>query len=82
MLNLFEGFTEAELLAIRAQAKADITAGRVITSWSSGNTSTGKQFAMSPAETLRYVRTALKVLDPTTYGALVTRALCDFNSLR
>ena len=78
MENLLEGFSEAELLAIRAQAKADITAGRVITSWSSGNTSTSKQISLSPVEMLRHVRTALKILNPDDYGALVTKAVCTF----
>lgn len=78
--NLLEGFTEAELLAIRTQAKADLTAGRVLTSWSSGNTTTGKAFAATPLELLRLVRVALSALDPETYGARPTRARCNFNS--
>jgi len=48
--------------------------------WSSGNTATGKQFAMPVKEVLEECRYALRKIDPDTYGAHVTRAVCTFNS--
>jgi hypothetical protein len=87
MRGTFIGFTEAEILAIRDQAKADITAGRVITSYTApSGISVGKQHLasagpdMSPSEILLECRYALQKLDPVTYGRdlTVTRTKARF----
>lgn len=63
------GFTVAEVLAIQAQAKKDVLAGRVITSYGDQGKSVQKQFAMPPREMLAECAYALKHLDPDTYGS-------------
>jgi len=78
--GIFADFTEAEVLAIRAQAKTLVTEGKTIMSWGSGNTTTGKQFVMPVKEVLEECRYALRKIDPAQYGALVTKARCNFNS--
>lgn len=78
--GIFSDFTEAEVLAIRTQAKTLVTEGKTIMNWSSGNTTVGKSFPMSVREALEECRYALRKIDPDTYGALVTRATCNFNS--
>ena len=77
--GIFADFTEAEVLAIRSQAKTMITEGKTILSWSSGNTSTSKSFVMPVREVLEECRYALRKINPTDYGALVTRAYCNFD---
>jgi hypothetical protein len=77
VLGIFVGLTEAEILAIRTQAKADMTAGRVVTSYTapSGISVAKRTVAdnMSPADILRECRFALQKINPTTYGSdLVT----------
>lgn len=68
-LGIFIGLPESDLLAIRAQAVADITSGRVITSYSTGDgSSVSKSFAMPPKEVLAEVRMALQTLNPDEYG--------------
>lgn len=62
------GFTVDEVLAIQAQAKKDVLAGRVITSYGDQGKSVQKQFAMPPGQILIECAYALKSLDPTTYG--------------
>lgn len=78
--GVFAQFTEAEVLAIRSQAKTMITEGKTIMSWSSGNTSTSKSFVMPVREVLEECRYALRKINPTDYGALVTRARCNFDN--
>ena len=78
--GIFSEFSEAEVLAIRAQAKAMITEGKTLLSWSSGNTSTSKSFVMPVKEVLEECRYALRKINPTDYGALVTRARCNFDN--
>ena len=78
--GLFVDFSEAEVLAIRSQAKTMLTAGKTILSWSSGNTSTSKSFVMPVREVLEECRYALRKINPTDYGALVTRARCNFDN--
>ena len=78
--GLFVDFSEAEVLAIRSQAKTMLTEGKTILSWSSGNTSTSKSFVMPVREVLEECRYALRKLNPTDYGALVTRARCNFDN--
>jgi uncharacterized SAM-dependent methyltransferase len=78
--GIFCDFTEAEVLAIRSAAKTLVTEGKTLMSWGSGNTTTGKQFVMPVKEVLEECRYALRKIDPDTYGALVMRATCNFNS--
>jgi hypothetical protein len=82
MQGIFVGLTEAEILAIRAQAKTDITAGRVVTSYTApSGISVGKQpLTMSPGDVLLECRYALQKLDPDTYGkdVVTTRTRARF----
>jgi len=78
--GIFADFTAAQVLEIRTQARALVTEGKTLMTWSSGNTATGKQFAMPVKEVLEECRYALRKIDPDTYGAHVTRAVCNFNS--
>ena len=78
--GILADFTEAEVLAIRSQAKTMLTEGKTIMSWSSGNTSTSKSFVMPVREVLEECRYALRKINPTDYGALVTRARCNFDN--
>lgn len=64
---------------IRDQALANMTAGTVLISWSVGETSSGKQAAMSPADILDECRYALKRLAPDRYGAPITKTAADFS---
>jgi hypothetical protein len=61
------GFTVAEVLAIQARAKADLLAGKVLTSYSEGGVSASKQIVMSPEKVLEECKMALQFLDPVTY---------------
>ncbi|NDE05401.1 MAG: hypothetical protein EB003_12285, partial [Flavobacteriia bacterium] len=63
--GLFVDFSEAEVLAIRSQAKTMLTEGKTILSWSSGNTSTSKSFVMPVREVLEECRYALRKINPT-----------------
>ena len=78
--GIFSDWSEAEVLAIRSQARAMLTEGKTIMSWSSGNTSTSKTFVMPVKEVLEECRYALRKIAPETYGALVTRARCNFDN--
>ena len=62
------GFSVAEVLEIQAQAKKDVKAGRVITSYTSGGTSAGKAQTLPTDRVLEECKYALQVLDPDTYG--------------
>lgn len=66
--GLFIGLTEAQLLAIRDKAVADITAGRVVTSYSDSGSSVSKSYALPAKEMLQEALWALSRLDPGTYG--------------
>lgn len=66
--GLFIGLTETQLLAIRDKAVADITAGRVITSYSDSGSSVSKSYALPAKEMLAEALWALSRLDPGTYG--------------
>lgn len=77
--NPFRGLTTAELLAIKAQALADITAGKVTVSSGAGGKSFGKQVSMSADDRLRYAIDELRRLDPTTYGVKTTQAIARYS---
>lgn len=63
------GFNKQDVLAIQAQAKKDITAGREITSYSDQGKSVGKTRNMPVGQILAECAYALKAIDPTTYGS-------------
>lgn len=79
-LGVFVGLTEAQILAIRDQARADITAGKITTSYTvpGGAMSVSKQHiastfhGMGPSDILNECRYALQKLDPDTYGSDLT----------
>ena len=62
------GFTLDEVLAIQAQAKKDVLAGRDITSYGDGGKNVGKTRNLPVGQILAECAEALKALDPTTYG--------------
>ena len=62
------GFTKAEVLAIQVRAKADVLAGREITSYGDGGKNVGKTRVMEVGQILAECDYALKKLDPSTYG--------------
>ena len=66
--GLFVGLTETQLIAIRDKAVADITAGRVVTSYSDSGSSVSKTYALPAKEMLMEAQHALSLLDPGTYG--------------
>lgn len=66
--GIFIGLTEDELLAIKAQALADITSGKVLTSYSDSGSSASKAVTMPAKERLSEAMFALSRLDPETYG--------------
>lgn len=75
MQGVFVGLTEAQILEIRDQARADIKAGRVVTSYTTpSGISVGKQHlastfkGVSPQDVLLECRYALQQLDGDTYG--------------
>lgn len=67
------GFTEAELLDLRTQAKADLISSgpESITSWSDNGTTVSKRPEMTVAEWLEEINYSLTLTDPETYGANV-----------
>lgn len=77
--NPFRGLSKAELLAIKTQALADITAGKVTVSSGAGGKSFGKQISMNASERLGFAMDELRRLDPTTYGTKVTQAVARFS---
>lgn len=62
------GFTLAEVQAIQARAKADLIAGKVLTSYSQGGVSATKMVTMNCVMVLDECKFALQQLDPATYG--------------
>jgi hypothetical protein len=65
----FIGLTECELLDLKAKALEQITAGRVLMSYSDSGSSATKAFpGMTPKEVLNEAMYALSRLDPEVYG--------------
>jgi len=62
------GFTEAEVLAIQAKAKADLLAGRVVMSYSDSGTSVTKAAPMPVKDVLEECAYALRILNPVVYA--------------
>jgi hypothetical protein len=71
-------FSQAELEAILATAKANLTDGLAVTSWGSEGTSVQKQFSLSTEIVIREVTIALKRKAPATYGYYITRTRVNF----
>lgn len=67
------GFTEAELLSLRTQAKEDLIASgpESITSWSDNGTTVNKRPEMTVAEWLEEINASLALTDPATYAGLI-----------
>lgn len=85
MQGIFVGLTEAQILEIRDQARLDIKAGKVITSYTApSGVSVGKQHlsstGMSPGDVLLECQYALQKLLPATYGktAITSRTKVNF----
>jgi monoamine oxidase len=70
--GIFIGLTEDELLAIKVQALADITAGKVLSSYSDSGSSATRSVTMTAKERLSEAMFALSRLDPQTYGTRKT----------
>lgn len=66
--GVFIGLTEAELLAIKAKALAEVTSGAVVTNYSDSGTSVGKQVVMPARDRLAEAMYALQLLNPGVYG--------------
>lgn len=71
--NPFRGLSEAELLAIKAEALEQVTKGSVMVSGGAAGKSMGRQVTMGPEERLKYAMQELRRLDPDTYGTIATR---------
>ncbi len=61
------GFTKAEVLAIQARAKADLLAGKILTSYSEGGVSSTKSITMNCVMVLDECKYALQYLDPANF---------------
>ena len=63
-------FTEAELLALRADVKAQLIASgpESIMSWGDNGTNVSKRVEMTVAEWMDEISYSLALLDPDTYG--------------
>jgi monoamine oxidase len=70
--GIFIGLTEDELLAIKVQALADITSGKVLSSYSDSGSSATRSVTMTAKERLSEAMFALSRLDPQTYGTRKT----------
>lgn len=69
MTGLFIGLlTEQQLLDIVSAARADIAAGRSITSYTVPNLAVTKDRALAPDKMLLEARYALQILNPDLYG--------------
>jgi NAD/NADP transhydrogenase beta subunit len=73
--GVFIGLTEAELLAIKAKALAEVTSGVVMTNYSDSGSSVGKQVTMPARDRLAEAMYALQLLNPTTYGNPQSRVI-------
>jgi hypothetical protein len=62
------GFSVEEVLAILAQAKKDVLAGRDLSSYGDQGKSVSKTRSMTLAEIIDECKHALRYLDPDTYG--------------
>lgn len=81
--GVFIGLTEAELLAIKAKALAEITSGVVMTNYSDSGSSIGKAIVLPAKDRLTESMYALQLLLPATYGNPQARVIrCDWSNYR
>lgn len=77
--------TQAQIEAIRDKAVEQLTAGRVVMSYSDSGTSVSKSWPMDIQSVLVECRYALQVKDPQQYGAIdrvrVYNGLWNFRGL-
>lgn len=73
--GIFIGLTEAELLAIKAKALAEVTSGVVMTNYSDSGSSVGKQVTMPAKDRLAEAMYALQLLNPSVYGQPQARVI-------
>ena len=78
--GLFIGLTEAELIALKTKALANITAGTTMTNYSDGGTSVGKQITMPAKDVLAESLYALQMLNPGVYGTKTTVIKTDWRN--
>lgn len=62
------GLTEAELVAIRTSALAEVTSGKMTTSITAPGLATQMSIFATPIELLQAATYALQLLDSDTYG--------------
>jgi hypothetical protein len=80
--GIFIGLSEAELLAIKAKALAQLTSGLVTTSYSDSGTSVGKAVTMPAQERMAEAMYALSLLNPSVYGQRVTVIRTDWSNYK
>lgn len=68
-MNLFTGWTEAELLASLREAQEELSAGSQLEAAGSGDVSSTRRIQVGPVSRIRMLSTALNKLDPDTYPA-------------
>lgn len=76
MVNLFLGWSEADLLAALRAAQEEAAAGSQIESAGSGDVSSSRRIQAGPAARIRAIGYALNKLDPFKYPA---RDYCPTN---
>lgn len=79
--GLFITFTEAQLLTLRDNAFAALSAGSQVVSWSDSGTSVGKTITLPTETVLDEVNHALRVRFPLTYGAKMRHLSADLSNL-
>lgn len=79
--GLFITLSEAQLIQLRDNAIANLTAGTMLVSWSDSGTSVSKQITMNVERVLDEVNYALRSRWPDTYGARRRHAASDLSDL-
>lgn len=68
-MNLFTGWTEAELLAALREAQEELSAGSQLEAAGSGDVSSTRRIQVGPVSRIRMIGKALNTLDPDAYPA-------------
>ena len=79
--GLFITFTEAQLIALRDNAFAALSAGSQVVSWSDSGTSVGKSISLPIDVALDEINHALRTRWPETYGAKQRHLSADLSNL-
>lgn len=79
--GLFITFTETQLLTLRDNAFAALSAGSQVVSWSDSGTSVGKSITLPVDTVLAEVNHALRLRFPETYGAKLRHLSADLSDL-